>query len=256
MPASRKHRQAHEIESVLRHRISVPANADIRLPSETELSEEFGVSRVTVREALASLERKGLILRRQGLGTFVNTQGVDIQTRLDESIEFAELIRSSGYEPDLSYLECEQTFASTDVAARLKIDVDAAVLTITKVFTASRTPVVYCTNMIPLNLVADSLQSSLVETIRPDLSVYTVLAHWFSQYVAFQISDVEACNADEAQARMLNCAPGTALLRLVEVGFNDRQQAVFLGDVYYMPGLIQFQLIRKPVFKIEPIPQG
>ena len=42
-----------------------------RLPSEKELALRFGVSRVTVRAALAVLERDGLILRRAGAGTFV-----------------------------------------------------------------------------------------------------------------------------------------------------------------------------------------
>jgi GntR family transcriptional regulator len=153
MPAPRKQRQAQEIEAVLRERIRTHADSGSRLPSETELSEAFGVSRVTVREALASLERKGLILRRQGLGTFVNARTVNIQTRLDESIEFTELIRSYGYEPEVSFLNCNQISASADIAARLKVDEGASVLAITKVFTASSTPLVYCTNMIPLNLV-------------------------------------------------------------------------------------------------------
>jgi DNA-binding GntR family transcriptional regulator len=82
-----------------------------------------------------------------------------------------------------------------------------------------------------------------------------VLAHWFSQHVAFQISDVEACNAGGEEAQMLNCAPGTALLRLIDVGFNDKQQPVFFGETYYVPGLINFQLIRKPFYNIEPLPE-
>jgi GntR family transcriptional regulator len=256
MPASRKQRQAQEIEAVLRERIRTHADSGSRLPSETDLSEAFGVSRVTVREALASLERKGLILRRQGLGTFVNTRTVNIQTRLDESIEFTELIRSYGYEPEVSFLACKQITASPDIAARLKVDTGASVLAITKVFTASRTPLVYCTNMIPMDLVSPAAHTALIEDMIPTLSVYSVLAHWFSQHVAFQISDVEACNAGSEEAQMLDCAPGTSLLHLMDVGFNDKQQPVFFGDTYYVPGLINFQLIRKPIYNIEPLLEG
>jgi GntR family transcriptional regulator len=253
MPPSRRHRQAQEIEAILRERIRVPTDGDFRLPSETELSEEFGVSRVTVREALASLERKGLILRRQGLGTFVNTKAVNIQTRLDESVEFAELIRSSGYEPELSYLHCAVEPATPDISERLQIEAGSSVVAIKKVFLANHIPVIYCINMIPLSLIDDEQErATTCSEIDPSLSIYTVLARWFSQQVSFQISDVEACNANEVSASMLKCPRGTALLHLQDIGFNERQKAVFLGDLYYMPGLIQFQLIRKPLYNIEP----
>jgi GntR family transcriptional regulator len=251
MPFYRKQRQAEEIEQVLRERIRLIENPNSRLPSEVELAEEFGVSRVTVREALAELEHKGLIVRRHGLGTFINSRGVNIRTRLDESIELGELIRSWRYDPELRYLDYQQQAASAEIAARLKIEPGAPVLWIAKVFTASGSPIVYCINVIPLGLLPASSHSAIIERLLPELSVYSVLARWFSQQVAFQISDVQACNADLAYAILLECAEGTALLRLVDVGFNDQQQPVFFGDMYFVPGMIEFQLIRKPVYNIE-----
>ena len=41
------------------------------LPSETELSQRFEVSRATIREALSQLEQRGVVNRRHGVGTFV-----------------------------------------------------------------------------------------------------------------------------------------------------------------------------------------
>ena len=43
-----------------------------RIPPETELASELGVSRTTVRDALSRLENEGSIYRKQGAGTFVN----------------------------------------------------------------------------------------------------------------------------------------------------------------------------------------
>ena len=42
-----------------------------RLPSEAELAARLGISRATLREALRLLEEENIILRRQGIGTFV-----------------------------------------------------------------------------------------------------------------------------------------------------------------------------------------
>ncbi len=48
-----------------------------RLPSERELSEQFKVSRSSVREAIRSLELQGLVVSRRGSGTFINTENLD-----------------------------------------------------------------------------------------------------------------------------------------------------------------------------------
>ena len=63
----------YQLEKVLRKRIlSGKLKADQAVPTEKELCREFGVSRITVRQALLSLESDNLIRREQGRGTFVS----------------------------------------------------------------------------------------------------------------------------------------------------------------------------------------
>ena len=50
---------------------------DIRFPTEAELGRQFQVSRVTIRRALAILEGKGLLIRRQGSGCFLTGRAPD-----------------------------------------------------------------------------------------------------------------------------------------------------------------------------------
>ena len=61
----------YQLEKVLRKRIlSGKLQPDLAVPTEKELCQEFGVSRITVRQALLSLESDNLIRREQGRGTF------------------------------------------------------------------------------------------------------------------------------------------------------------------------------------------
>ena len=61
------------LESVIRNQIlRGQLEPNEKIPSETELIEKFGVSRITVRKALSNLESEGLIVRQRAKGTFVS----------------------------------------------------------------------------------------------------------------------------------------------------------------------------------------
>ena len=57
--------------------------SDGLLPSEAELSQRYNVSRATVRELLSRLEQRGVIVRRHGVGTFLNSQRPIIESGLE-----------------------------------------------------------------------------------------------------------------------------------------------------------------------------
>ncbi len=250
MQTAKRFSQAEEVEAVLQKRIQALPAVDGRLPSETELAAEFGVSRVTVREALSSLERRGLILRRQGLGTFVNRTAMDLQLRLDESVEFNELIRTAGYQSDVGPASHEIAAAPEGIARQLLIEPGAAVLNLHKVFTANDTPIIHCLNVIPLDLLPGDRQVDLLQTIDPRVSVYALLVQPFGQRVAYQVSEVGACQADGELAGLLHANPGIPLLTIEEVGYNQAQRPVFYALEHYLTGLIHLRFIRKPVYSV------
>lgn len=65
-----------------------------RLPSDAELCERFGVSRMTARQAVSVLVAEDLVVRRRGAGTFVSSRRVP--RRLGSPLSFTESMRSRG----------------------------------------------------------------------------------------------------------------------------------------------------------------
>jgi len=67
-----------------------PLHAGDRLPTEAAISEEFGVSRTVVREALSKLQAAGMVQTRRGIGTFVvgasRAKAFQVESRPDDSL--------------------------------------------------------------------------------------------------------------------------------------------------------------------------
>lgn len=111
------------IRNALRTRIeSSQYREGDRLPPESELVEEFGVARMTVRQALAQLEFENLILRRPGLGTFVAARR-NVVASIDSAshLSFEEQVSAQGQTPRLKLLGFRMVAAAPEVAEQLGI---------------------------------------------------------------------------------------------------------------------------------------
>ena len=71
----------------------------VRLPSEMELAEKYGVSRSVIRDVMSNLEREGYVERGRGVGTVVNRDIVKLNNRLDLKFEYNDLILGAGAQP-------------------------------------------------------------------------------------------------------------------------------------------------------------
>src|SRR3954470_2138255 len=89
-----------------------------RLPTEQEIERAYGVSRATIRQALAALEHEGVVRRVQGLGTFVASPKIRHVPRLQS---FTELARSQGFVPSHRMLSSSLEPLTGDLAEELGV---------------------------------------------------------------------------------------------------------------------------------------
>lgn len=141
-----------------------------KLPSESELMDQFGVSRVTVRLAIGALRGEGLIVTRQGRGSFVRDRDTNrsiASTRYQQDAQFAagqlaEPATSFGTGPndDRSRYRLERSFheerASQQVADLLGLQVGEPVLERRYVYYVDERPEQISTSYLPMSIVRDT----------------------------------------------------------------------------------------------------
>ncbi|HZF84546.1 MAG TPA: GntR family transcriptional regulator, partial [Burkholderiaceae bacterium] len=116
-PGTALHRQ---LFMVLRDEIVRGEYASGLLPKEEALCERFGVSRITVRRALADLAAQGLVERRHGRGTFVRSDRLPL-ARARPSLSLIDSLRQAAIDTQVQVLKVEQTEPPLDVAALLQL---------------------------------------------------------------------------------------------------------------------------------------
>lgn len=96
-----------------------------RIPTEPQLAERFGVAVFTIRAGIAELVNSGMLVRRQGKGTFVARHD-----RQRQRYQFSHVYDDAGQKiyPDRELISFKRLAADRDLAARLQIDARAAMV--------------------------------------------------------------------------------------------------------------------------------
>jgi GntR family transcriptional regulator len=217
-----------------------------RLPSETQLSTMLGVSRATVREALAILAREGKVISRHGIGTFVNRNLHGFECNINEVVEFKDLITRQGYQASVKVLSAVIKKASGFLEL-LDIPDDEDVIEVKKLYLADRAPVIMCVNVIPKKLILPEALEGLLDNFDFKLPIYRFLLETCQQDVIYHMARVNSTVATGELANTLSCKKGHPLLRIEEVGFNHAQRPVLYCLENYRDDLLQFHAIRKLV---------
>ena len=111
----------HSIAAGLRNRVIAGEFAPgDRLPGEPELARSLGVSRSSLRAAIALLEQDGLVRRLHGSGTYVTDRPL-LRNDLSRNFGVSSMIASMGLEPGTVDETCAAEPASADVAAALGV---------------------------------------------------------------------------------------------------------------------------------------
>jgi GntR family histidine utilization transcriptional repressor len=194
------------VKASLRRRIADGGwHPGVRLPSERELVQQFGCARMTVHRALRELEDEGLIERRQGSGSYVAE--LHPISNLLQVRDIHDEIAERGHAHATRVCGAGRERASAEVARAMRMRKGAAVFHVR---------LVHLENGVPIQLEDRHINPALA----PDL-----LDHDFTRVTPSRLlfehaplteaeQVVEAVLASDDEARLLEVAPGSALLRV------------------------------------------
>jgi GntR family transcriptional regulator len=210
-----------------------------RLPSENEMMNTFGVSRITIRQALRDLHNEGLVFSAQGKGTFVSKpKAVQNVQRLEG---FGEAMAAQGYEASARVLSIQQMKAPKAVVAALDLQPGDDVVEVKRVRYLNRSPVCIDDSYFPMDIGRRMFGLDLSGDIFP------LLENFFGIPLGGADIGLDATLADEEAQQYLNLKTGEAILRVERLTHDqngrpiDFEYLCYRGDSYKY----QFRIDRK-----------
>jgi GntR family transcriptional regulator len=200
-----------------------------QIPPERTLSEQHGISRMTVRQALAYLEREGTLVVRHGLGTFVAAPKLTYDAL--HLLGFTEEVLRHGGTVVSRVLELGRVAAPPRIAADLRLAEEAAVIRLVRLRLANGAPMLLETTY----LSADRCPGLEHEDLAAQ-SLYAVLEGRYGMRLTRASQSLEATVANDYEAELFGIAAGAPMLLLEGITWDALDQpveafkAVYRGD--------------------------
>jgi GntR family transcriptional regulator len=213
------------LRAAIENRVIAPDDA---LPPERDFAESLGVSRITVRKAIDELVEEGLLVRKQGSGTFVSNR---VEKNFAKLTSFSEDMRARGRTPHSVWLDRSQGTVTPDEALKLGLSPGTLVYRFRRLRFADQAPMaVECATFVasclpPLEEIGESLYLALEQ-----LGNRPVRA----------LQRLRALLLNSEQAKLLEAKTGDAGLLVERLGYLRDGRAIELSQSFYRGDMYDF----------------
>lgn len=220
----------HQLKEILRELIkSGSLTGGQEIPSERQLIQEYGVSRATVRQAIGELEREGLVVRKQGRGTYIC--GPKITQDLAGEPSFVHQIKEQGLEPSSSVIRASFDGNTPQrIAEMLCLQETMKTFELFRIRSVNSEPLALETLYIPYELAPNLLEQDL-----ENLAVIEYLQVQNNLKLTHSTTTIEPVLTDEFEATQLEINSGMPALLIERTVYAGKiplcfQKRVIRGD--------------------------
>lgn len=210
-----------------------------KLPSEFDLAKQLGVSRATLREALRILEEENVIIRRHGVGTFVNARPL-FTSGIEQLNSVTDMILQAGMKPGTIFLSSTTMGPTEEDIRHFSCSMDDEIVVIERVRTANGEPVVYCIDKIPEKILADKFSYE-------QESIFDILEVKANRKITYAVAQIVPLGYHEKVSPILECDPETALLVLKQMHFDEMDEPILYSVNYFRADKFSFHVLRKRI---------
>lgn len=210
-----------------------------RLPSEPGLMAKYGVSRITVRQAIALLVRHGKVSAHRGKGTFVS--GRVVRHDLDALQGFYAALRSQGIEPQTKLIEWSVDAGAFDDGRPVGTDFPVR---LKRRYSIDDRPFALVVGYLP------QAAAALGKARAERLSVYEILAEFMDVRVARAMVAIRCERAPNEVTRLLGLQKADMVLVMERQSFATNDQPCEFMRIYIVPERYEFRLSVAGQFEI------
>ena len=233
-----------QLKEDLREKIKTGAlKPDERIPSERELCEQYHISRMTVRQALAELANEGLLYRTHGKGTFVARPRIDQE--LVRVTPFESSLRSKGLIPSTKILGSKIVLADYEVATALAVPLLSPLVNLTLLGLGNEQPVAYYSACFPEDTGHKMVAAAQARMARKvPFSTYDLYDDLPEVNPVRLTQSFEAISAGGDLAEILQVSPEKPLMHITTVVYADNGRPVEYRHSYYRGDMYRFHITR------------
>lgn len=227
-----------QLAEILRSRIMRQEWAEgEKFPTEAELVAAYGVSRVTVRDAMKELGRRGLITIKQGRGSFVSGNS-QIRAGMQDLTSITSTIREMGQTPKMIYHHKVVRVANAKERERFSLAKDAKVLDIQRKILADGVTVCYSYDVLPLWVFPADFKTSQLTG-----SVFSFLKKYDGPTPVRAFAEVHAViNSDAAWDG--DVPDNQFYVLLDQMHYDERTRPFMHTQGYFIEGRFNFTVVR------------
>lgn len=225
----------YQIKEILKEKIeSGVLEPNERLPSERDLENRHGISRMTARRALTELESEGYVYREQGKGSYVAEP--KLRQALSKLTSFTEDMRDRGLEPGAKVISKELITVEDQLSDKLMLDDEEKVFMLRRIRLADNEPLA-----IETSYLRSKFCPGIEEFNFHDRSLYNTLKSEFGVNLGRAEQSVEANLASKFEADVLGVEKGSPMLTTERLTFLtdgetpiELARSTYRGDRYKM----------------------
>ncbi len=234
-------------KEVLRYIENMDFDKGNKLPREEMLAEMIGVSRITIRQALNELSAEGIIFRRQGKGTFVNVDSLNIKVTFSPCMELTQMIQNSGYRPSVRLLNISRIKRDEEVCKILQMRDGEQLVVAEKLFLADDKICAFCRDYFGMDLIGG--EEAFESFSQYEDSIYKYIYNLSGEKAEWDKVEIDTIQPEAIEGLTKHVSQKELgekpYLYLKTLNYSSKDKPLIYAKEYFNTSIIKFNLIRQ-----------